>query len=122
MGDRINLNTAEALAPPTATWIEWKELHIDISSKIMQVKYVWHDDSGVIPVNGQITQTWTIRNIPDDPETPEDETNPEFDNLFGFAIRAQDVGTKIGRGLQLLIWSRMKDDILTPGNDGTFES
>lgn len=91
--------------------------------------------------NGRIVHTWTVQNIPDDPETDSslcvdvndpwpcctgpgtgdcDESNPEFSNIFLFQIRSQDVGTPIGRGLRNLIWHRMKDDVLTEGNDGSF--
>lgn len=117
---RINLTTAEPLAPQTATWIEWRELNINISEKTVTVKYVWHNDTGVVPVDGKVEQTYLIQNHADNPDTPENEANPEFDEVFGFTIRAQDAGKKVGRALQTLIWAKMKASILAEGNDGTF--
>lgn len=116
---RVDLTTPEALAPPTATWIEWRELNINAVEKVIVVKYVWHNATSVVPVNGKVEQTYIIQNIPDNPATPEDESNPEYNEVIGFVIRAQDAGKKLGVALQTLIWSKMKGAILAAGNDGT---
>ena len=44
-----------------------------------------------------------------------------FTDVFSFQIRQQDVDTSIGAGLRTLIWNQMKADVLTGGNDGTFD-
>jgi len=139
--DTAILNDPEQMAPPEATWITFKNVFIDLESKTIVVRYAYGNESGAILKDGRIVHTWVVRNIPDNPETDVtncigpgdpyscctgvgtgncDETNPEFNNLFLFVIRSQDVGRAIGRGLRDLIWHRMKDDILSEGNDGSF--
>ena len=116
---RIDLTTPESLAPPTATWIEWRECNINVAEKVIVVKYVWHDADGVVQVGGKTEQTYIIQNHADNPDTVEDEANPEYNEVIGFVIRAQDAGKKLGVALQTLIWSKMKVAILAEGNDGT---
>jgi hypothetical protein len=107
MGDRINLTSEQNLSPPVATWIEWIRRSVDISGRSLTVEYVWHNESGAVPVQGRINQTWTC-------------DGSDFTQIFNFEIRSQDVGMPIGRALQKLIWTKMKSQILSPGNDGDF--
>ena len=44
-----------------------------------------------------------------------------FSDTFGFIVRTQDVGTKIGIGFRQLIWNQFKKVFLGAGNDGTFQ-
>lgn len=121
--DRVTLNSSETLSTPVATHLDWYVDKIDAKSKELIVRYRWLDASGTpIMLSGSRTQwhTWSCRDIPDDPETPGDESTTDFTDIFGFSIRQQDVGVSIGVGLRTLIWSKMKGDILTVGNDGTF--
>jgi len=139
--DTVTLNNTEEMFPPSATQIEFKRILIDLNAHHMIVWYSWRDSGGVIQKDGKIIHTWSIGNISDDPETDNalcvgegdpwpcctgagtgecDESDPAFNNLFLFQVRQQDVGTPIGRGLRNLIWSRMKNDILSEGNDGSF--
>lgn len=121
--DMITLNATEQLTPPTAAKIHLQQIIIDASSKVLQVKYRWLDSNNQpIQVRDHpVVQTWTCRNRADSPETPEDETDNCFSSIFGFSIRQQDVGVKLGIGLRNLLWNRMKQDLLTTGNDGVFD-
>lgn len=142
--DSITLDSNQALSPSTAAQIsDWEITKINAKSKTMVIRYRWRDETGKIVYMGQGRtgwQTWRCRDIQqgdndncvdvDDPwdccTGPGTGTCPEdvdtcFSDVFGFTIRSQDVGTGIGLGLRALIWNQMKQDILTGGNDGTFD-
>jgi len=143
--DSITLNTNETLSVPESARIsDWEIIKINADQKIMTIRYRWRagDDTVVQLGNRQGWQFWTCQ----DRETP--GTNAEclaagdpyecctgvgtgtcddlldscFSDVFGFTIRSQDVGTKIGIGLRTLIWNQMKQDVLSGGNDGAFDS
>jgi hypothetical protein len=77
--------------------------------------------------SGNPDRKWICLDAPEvlvDPPIDNTVIAPEqtcFTETFGFAIRAQDVGSAIGVGLRNLLWNKMKADVLTGGNDGTFE-
>jgi len=122
--DEITLTSPETLSSPTAAKIGgWIVTKIDATNKVLQVQYRWlGTENNVIHLNSvNPWYTWTCRDIVDDPETPENEASTCFSDVFGFQIRAQDVGTKIGVGLRTLIWNKFKTSVI-PGNDGTFDT
>ena len=144
MADSITLNSGQMLSVPTAAKIsEWQIILIDAAAQRMQIRYRWRDaDYNLLTVAGNRTgwEYWECRNRSEgnnadctDVDTPwdcctgaETGTCPEmldtcFSDVFGFQIRQQDVGTSIGIGLRTLIWNQMKQDILTGGNDGSFD-
>jgi len=58
----------------------------------MLVNFDWKDTSGMIIKSGvQIVLS-----------------GQDFTDVFGFIIRAQDVGTPIGPGLKQLVWNKLK--------------
>jgi len=120
--DEITLNNPEALAPPTAVAIDFRQIKINLNPNWLELDFRFLDSDGeeILAENGRTQRLWRCQNMADNPMTPENETSTCFSDIFMFAIRAQDVGTPIGRGLRNLIWNRMKLDILTGGNDGTF--
>lgn len=119
--ETITLNSNETFSK-VATQIKFRSVTIDNDAKTLKVRYSWRDADGnnITPAAGGHIMTWTCADSADNPDTPEDETDTCFSDTFGFAIRSQDVGTKLGIGLRTLIWSKMKQDVLTAGNDGTF--
>jgi len=146
--DVITLDNPEQLAVPTAPTMVWDYVYIDNQNKLMRVYYHWQNADGTrIKLDGKYTQQhWTCRDMDEipafDPLTCVDVDDPDdcctgpgtgencypgepaltcFTETFGFAIRPQDVGTKIGIGLRQLIWFKMRDDVLSAGNDGTFQ-
>jgi len=142
--ERVTLDQPEALTPTTSSMLNWRISLVDAKNKILKVQYQWLDATGQrISFNRQAWSTWTCRDVAD---TNPEENNTEctaadtpytcctgvdtgtcdeaitcFSDIFGFQIRAQDVGTGIGIGLRTLIWNQMKSDVLTVGNDGVFE-
>jgi hypothetical protein len=145
--DSITLTSPEPLAVPLAAKIsEWEITKINADEETMAVKYRWLDNTGKrININLSGWHDWTCRNLRNDtnPVRVEDCTDigvPDacctgvaegscddqvlvdtcFDDVFGFEIRSQDVGTGIGLGLRTLIWNQMKQDILD-SNDGSFD-
>ena len=141
--DTINLDSTETLQVPTSQKIsDWQIVLIDASAKVMRIKYRWRDASNdVIDFDNSGWKYWTCQDVEvpgtnaecidtGDPYpcctgagtgTCDDMLDTCFTDVFSFDIRAQDVGTPIGVGLRQLIWNQMKQDILTGGNDGTFE-
>ena len=143
--DSITLDSTETLSTPTTQKIgEWYIDYISASKKRLVVRYYWEDASGVPIVlhgaNRHAWQTWTCRDRQEgdnaeclDVDDPWDCCTgsgtgdcPEildscFTDVFSFSIRSQDVGMSIGLGLRTLIWNEMKSDVLTGGNDGTFD-
>jgi hypothetical protein len=122
MATKTTLNSAQQLASPNATWIEWEELHIKLSEKVIKAIIVWHSDSGVIPVNGQVQVHKIVRNIPDNPDTPlVDEKDNKFNKCWKYTIKADDAGKDLGQLLVKQIWQELKAELLTGDNDGTIE-
>ena len=117
MGDKIDLTAPQSLTAPAATWIELTQWTVDLSSKPITVKYVWHSDSGVITVNGNVEQSAQFTNIEDDPATPENEQNREYNAIFRQEIAADDVGKRTGRLFKLAILNKLKIRILSAGVD-----
>jgi len=120
--DEITLNNPEALAPPTAVKIDFRQIKINLNPNWLELDFRFLDVNGeeILGPNGRTQRLWRCQNMIDNPTTPENEASTCFTDLFMFVIRAQDVGTPIGRGLRNLIWNKMKSDVLSGGNDGTF--
>ena len=145
IADRIVLDADETIDTPTAKKMDWEIYKISAGDKVLAVKYRWIDSAGNPIRNRDSNRSWhkwMCRNIADlhDASTEDctgagepaacctgagtgtcDDSDMCFSDVFGFAIRTQDVGTNIGVGLRSLIWTRMKDDVLSSGNDGDFE-
>jgi hypothetical protein len=142
--DSITLTSPENLAVPTSSKIgDWYIDYISAKNQRLSVRYYWADSNGQpISLNGnrRSWQIWTCRERPAQLEadctdvgvpysgctgagtgTGLDPGDSCFTDVFGFTIRTEDVGTSIGVGLRILIWNRMKADILTGGNNGTFD-
>jgi len=142
--DTVVLDNPETLSNPTSQNLRWKITLIDAETKTMVVSYYWRDDATGDPLYfGRRSQwkTWSCRDIEvegtnaecTDVEVPwacctgagtgtcDDMISTCFSDVFKFLIRAQDVDTMIGVGLRTLIWNKFKADVLTGGNDGTFE-
>ena len=142
VADTVTLDSTESPSSGTSDTLKWEITKINATDRILEVKYIWLDDNqNKIYLNRQGVNTWRCRDIEvpgensecldvEDPYecctgagtgTCDDMEDTCFADVFGFLIRSQDVGTKIGVGLRTLIWNKMKADILpTPGNDGTF--
>ena len=143
LADRITLTDEETLSTPQAKYMDWHVSKIDAATKSLQVTYRWRNATeGTIFLGGRNDwQTWTCRDIETPGENAEctDSLVPYecctglgtgtcdgmddtcFTDVFGFIIRTQDAGTKMGVGLRTLIWNKMQADVLTGGNTGTFE-
>lgn len=143
--DSITLTSPETLSTPTSQKIgRWYISYISAFSKTLQVRYYWEDSNGSpisLEGNRDAWQTWSCQDIEVGGEnadctalgephpcctdvgtgTCDDMSDTCFTDVFSFEIRQQDVGTGIGIGLRTLIWNQMKQDILTGGNDGTFD-
>lgn len=140
--ENVALDTEETLQVPTSQKMDWYIDHINAQNKTMIVKYRWKDATdSPINLNGKSWQEWRCQDIEvpgtnaeclgtSDPYecctgvgtgTCDDMLDTCFTDVFGFQIRAQDVGTGIGVGLRTLIWNQFKQDVLTSGNDGTFD-
>jgi len=141
--DRINLDSDETLSTPVSEALDWEIIKINAKEKILQVKYRWKDsdDAPIFLGSSRTWMVWTCQNVSegnnddcidvDDPwdcctgagtGTCPEVTDTCFSDVFGFLVRSQDVDTKIGVGLRTLIWNKMRPDILTGDNDGTFEN
>jgi hypothetical protein len=125
--DKLTLNSSQTAVSPITTVLDWRNVNIDLSNRnnILTVIYFKLNAAGQrIPMeNGKVRRTWICRNKADDSETPADESSTCWTDVFMFAIRTQDVGTSIGRGLRQLILNQMKQDptVFDAGNDGTFD-
>ena len=146
--DTIVLNDPEDLDTPTSSVLVWDEVRIENQGKRMRVIYHWENATGqqIMLANRRQQQVWWCMDRDEIPaQDPLDCTDVGvpyecctgagtgtgcyggqaaetcFSDTFGFTIRTQDVGTKLGLGLRTLIWSKMRDDILTTGNDGAFQ-
>ena len=127
-GVRIDLNSNESLSVPTAVAMEWRKVDIDIEAKSVTIIYRWIDADGDRIVLRSDSRSpdlrWYCQDIPQRINPIDNTVIPAvtcFTDTFGFSIRAQDVGTTIGVGLRNLLWNKMKPEILTGGNDGTFQ-
>lgn len=148
--DNITLNNPETLSTPTSNTISnWKITELNATAKRLVVQYQWTDaDKNVIKLrNSSGWNSWTCQDIAAVPafdvatctgvDTPDPcctgagtgegcfEGTPAvtcFSDIFGFQIRSQDVGTKIGVGLRTLIWNKFKSQVLSTGNAGTFDT
>jgi hypothetical protein len=121
MATKITLNSAQQLASPNATWIEWRKILMKLDEKTIDATLVWHGADGVIPVNGNVEVCKVLRNIPDDPETPGNEKDNKFNKCWKYTIKAEDVDKDLGQILVKQIWQEIKAELLTGGNDGTIE-
>jgi len=123
LADTVDLTQMEDLQIPQANKLQVHKIEILLPHKLVVVHYIWQNDNNQIAITGKKMQRWLCRNTLDDPETTGvDETDLCWDNIFLFSIRAQDVGTPIGKGLRDLLWNEMKQDILSGGNDGSFQN
>jgi len=123
--DVLTLDNPETLQTPTSSKLYWYIDLIDNTTKTMRIKYRWIDNNDeTIKLNDRTGyNTFVCQNIPDNPATLDiDETDTCFTDVFGFEIRAQDVGTKIGVGLRTLIYNKFKSEVLSTGNDGTWDA
>ena len=145
MADRILLDSDETIDTPTAEKMDWEIFKINAGDNVLGIKYRWVDSSGNPIRNRDSNRSWhkwlcrniadlheeevencTADGIPADCCTGDgtgtcDDSDLCFSEVFGFNIRAQDVGTSIGAGLRTLIWNRMRSDVLSSGNNGSFE-
>lgn len=141
--DRVVLNSIEALTPATGAKMDWEITGIRPASKFLGVRYRWLDaDNTPIQLAGSSStwRTWTCvdraaqlaADCTGEGEpylgctgvgTGENLDPGEtcFTGVFGFAIRSQDVGTTLGAGLKTLLWNKFRQDVLSSGNNGTFE-
>lgn len=96
----------EPQSAPTATKMDVTKIFIEENSKRMTVEYKFFDATNepIMGSTGNNTRYWSC-------------SGSDFDNIFGFTIRAQDVGKKVGAALWQLIWSKMKADILKVANN-----
>jgi hypothetical protein len=137
----LTLNSPESLAVPTASKLDLKEIRIDIGSKSLMVMYQFMNDDGtLIPMQGssQTLRNWMCVDRAAQLEsqctgvgepyrgctgvgtgTNLDPGSTCFTDTFSFAIRAQDVGVAIGKGLRALIWNKMRPNVLTGTNNAT---
>jgi len=143
----LELNSPETLAVPTATKLDLRTINIDVTNKTVVVTYRFLDSTGA-PINiagaRAYDRTWRCRDAAAVPAfdpltctgvgvpnpcctgvgtgtgcfegTPADTC---FTDTFSFAIRSQDVGVAIGKGLRALIWSKMRPAVLTGTNNAT---
>ena len=138
--DRLNLIVPETLEVPSSDKIDWRIVLIDNKQKKIVVEWQWLSDSGrPISLNGRDTQRWECRDMTIEGTTAEctgngtpypcctgvgtgtcDNDETCFSDVFGFQIRAQDVGEPIGRGLRLLLYNQWRSRNLS-GNSGVFE-
>lgn len=142
--ERINLSESESIDTPTATKMNWYIDHIDGKTDYMAVRYQWLTSNNT-PIRNRDTfnswQTWECRDIPTPGENAQCVGTADpfpcctgagagtcdglddncFSAIFRFNVRSQDVGTPIGVGLRTLIWNQMRQDVLSPGNNGAFE-
>jgi len=110
--DEYTLDTPQPEVVPETVKFDWDDIFIRLSQKTMILYYskVNVDGKSIPNSWGKTRREWTCRNMTDDPETPEDETDTCWSDVFMFTIRSQDVGTPIGRGLRQLIVNEMKAD------------
>ena len=144
--DSITLNSDETLQVPTSKKMDWYVDHIDADAELMRIRYRWRGDAGEVIVlenRRDAWQVWECRNIEvpgtnaecTDAGVPyecctgvgtgtcDDMIDTCFSDVFGYVVDSGNpmLPIAIGIGLRTLIWNQMKQDILTGGNDGTFD-
>ena len=143
----LELNSTETLSVPTASKLDLRTINIDVTRKTITVTYRFlNADSKPIQTiqSGAVDRTWQCQDTPAVPAfdvatcTGVGVPNPCctgvgtgtgcfggtaadtcFTDTFSFAIRSQDVGVAIGKGLRALIWSKMRPAVLTGANNAT---
>ena len=127
------LSPSISLSVPTAAKIQVKNIEIYPVTKTMQVTYRWltSDDKPIYKIDSRYyDQVWSCSDVP--AQNPADcvragfpylcctgagtgtgcnDAVTDFTDIFGFTIRSQDVGTKLGIGLRNLIIIKMKASI-----------
>jgi hypothetical protein len=115
---KATLTLPEPLALPTATQIQFTKVIIEMGIKQITVEYRFLDANNqdiFVPGSGSASRYWRAIDAPAADGQPE---KTDYTDIFGFIIRSQDVGKKIGTGLWMLIWSKMKTSVLkVDGND-----
>jgi hypothetical protein len=142
--EELVLDTPKPISTPEISSYDWEAIIINRDDKTLVVRYNSLDSNGdkITFSNGRQLKSYVCQNIPDDPGTDVndcvsegepyacctgfgtgncDESDPCFDDIFGFEIRTQDVGTKIGIGLRNLIKNKFKNSVIGAGNDGSFD-
>lgn len=137
----LTLNSAETLSVPTATKLDLNLIQIDAEKQTIGVRYRFMDAGGHYiseAGNPEIFRWWYCTDrAPELAANCTELHNPYwgctgvgtgenldpgttcFTDTFRFAVREQDVGTPIGKGLRALIWNKMKKSVLTGTNDAT---
>jgi len=115
MGDKIDLSAPQQITAPQATWFELIGWTVNLGQKTIEARYVWHSADGVIPVNGAVEQTAMFCNNPDDPETPADETNNEYNAIYRETIVAGDVDKRVGKLFKTKLLNKLTTRILSAG-------
>jgi hypothetical protein len=97
-----DLSSPTTVTVPTATKIIVSPIVINSYDATVSVTYRWIDSSGNAiyapgkPGTFDTTITWS---------------GTDYTDIFGFVIRQQDVGVKIGIGLRKLIIIKLKRDV-----------
>ena len=143
--DDITLDNPETLATPTSQNLKWYIDYISAEHKTLTVVYWWVDDNGNViqTKSGRSPKLyWSCRDIEVPGENAEcldladpfpcctgagtgtcdDMLDTCFSDVFGYVVDSENpmLPIAIGIGLRTLIWNQMKQDVLTPGNDGSF--
>jgi len=91
-GDELILTAPKEVVPFAERIVVNYYQIVPNSPPYMLVNFDWKDTSGMIIKSGvQIVLS-----------------GQDFTDVFGFLIRAQDVGTPIGQGLKQLVWNKLK--------------
>jgi hypothetical protein len=105
-----DLSPAVSITVPTSNKIALVSRHEDFINKTMTVFYRWLDSTGkpiyVAGSAGRFDLKWTCS---DDAEAVPAKTC--FSDIYGFTIRAQDVGNTLGKGTRALVINKMKQEI-----------
>lgn len=129
--DRVQLDIPESLRPLSSQQLDWRITLIDIEAKKIVVKYRWlNPDGSTIALEGRSQETWVCRDI----ETPIDNTDCVGADEPNTCCTGPGEGTCDGliddcfsnaspqiRSFQRTIFNQFRDDVLSPGNDGTLE-
>lgn len=127
----LTLTTPETLAVPTATKIRVGRVLIDRDAKfvVCEYKFIAADANEIPATSGSVNRIFRCENLSAEaaalctgPGVPYQSctgigTGNCYDDVFLFNIRQADVGKSIGQGLWQLIWSKMKNSVLSAGND-----
>jgi hypothetical protein len=138
----INLNSPQTFSQPQSQRAVWQRIVIEPRQRRMRVDYYWTDaQDNRIEVGGRVDQTWVCRDL----ETPGENSEctgvgtPHacctgvvtgtcdgleescFSDIFDFTIPQGAVGQQFGAGFRTLLKNAWRDNVLSQGNDGTFE-